>query len=82
MRYRLRTLLIVLTLVPPLLALAWWYGKMALGLLVLLVLCGGAGEVLVGVELAWTIFSRILGTRNDDPRKDSDVDSVPPNAKK
>ena len=38
MRYRLRTLMIVLTLGPPVIALEWWYLKeSSLALLVLLV---------------------------------------------
>jgi predicted PurR-regulated permease PerM len=38
MRYRLRTLLVALTLGPPVLALEWWYWKeSSLALLVLLV---------------------------------------------
>jgi hypothetical protein len=40
MRYSLRTLVIVLALGPPLIALAWWYGKLAVGLLVFaLIVC-------------------------------------------
>ena len=40
MRYRLRTLLIVLALGPPLIALAWWYGKLVIGLVVFaLIVC-------------------------------------------
>jgi hypothetical protein len=38
MRFRLRTLLIALAIVPPAIALAWWYGKAAVGLLVLALL--------------------------------------------
>jgi hypothetical protein len=38
LRYRLRTLLIVLAIGPPLIALAWWYGKAALGILILALL--------------------------------------------
>jgi hypothetical protein len=38
MRYRLRTLLIVLALGPPVIALAWWYGKLIIALLVITLL--------------------------------------------
>ena len=38
MRYGLRTLLIVLALGPPAIALAWWYGRVAIGLFLLALL--------------------------------------------
>jgi hypothetical protein len=38
MRYRLRTLMIVLALGPPVIALAWWYGRVAIGVFLLAIL--------------------------------------------
>jgi hypothetical protein len=35
MRFRLRTLLVVLALGPPIIALGWWYGRLAVGVLAL-----------------------------------------------
>ena len=35
MRYRLRTLLILMAVGPPIIALAWWYGRLAVGVLIL-----------------------------------------------
>jgi hypothetical protein len=56
MRYRLRTLLIVLGLGPPVIALAWWYGKMAMGLLVVALLFCPDIFILAG-QGAWALFS-------------------------
>jgi hypothetical protein len=70
MRYRLRTLLIVLALGPPLIALAWWYGKMALGLLLLtLLFCPDlfAGGGLLR-DLATWIWKRNRQRASDDNR--------------
>jgi len=51
-RYKLRTLMIVLAVGPPLLAAAWWYGKAALAILVLaLIVCPQ-----VVLELARLLF--------------------------
>jgi hypothetical protein len=52
MRYRLRTLLIVLALGPPVIGLAWRYGKVALGLLALTLLFCPDLLILVG-QGAW-----------------------------
>jgi len=35
MRFRLRTLLILLAVGPPVIALAWWYGRVAIGVFLL-----------------------------------------------
>ena len=37
-RYKLRTLLIALAIGPPIIALAWWYGRLAVGVLALALL--------------------------------------------
>jgi hypothetical protein len=64
MRFRLRTLLILLAIGPPLIALAWWYGKLAIGLLVFaLIVC----PQLV-FELAMLLL--VVGTPRND-HKDS-----------
>jgi hypothetical protein len=34
-RYKLRTLMILLAVLPPLIALAWWYWRVAVGMIVL-----------------------------------------------
>jgi hypothetical protein len=54
-RFRLRTLLIVLTLGPPLIALAWWYGKTAIGLMLLALLFCPDLLFLAG-QGAWALF--------------------------
>lgn len=38
MQFRLRTLLVVLAVGPAAIALAWWYGKAAVGLALLILL--------------------------------------------
>jgi hypothetical protein len=61
MRFRLRTLMIVLALGPPIIAVAWWYGKAALGILVLaLIVC----PQLV-LELAMLLFYTFGHDRKD-----------------
>ncbi|MDX1948052.1 MAG: hypothetical protein SFU86_21820 [Pirellulaceae bacterium] len=47
MRYRLRTLLILIAVGPPVIALAWWYGRAVIGVVVLaMIFCP---EILFGV---------------------------------
>jgi hypothetical protein len=66
MRFRLRTLLILLAVGPPLIALAWRYGKLAIGLLVFALI---ACPQLV-VELAMLLCHLVGGTPRND-HKDS-----------
>ena len=59
-RYKLRTLLIALALGPPLIALAWWYGKLNIGLLVFaLIVCPQ-----IVFELAMLLL--LVGTPRND----------------
>ena len=58
MRYRLRTLLIVLTLGPPVIALEWWYWKeSSFALLVLIVV--GLSLILGLLNLILWVLGRI-----------------------
>jgi len=66
MRFRLRTLLIVLALGPPLIAVAWWYGKAALVILVFaLIVC----PQLV-FESVMLLFYTLCGLAGGHDRKD------------
>jgi len=63
MRFRLRTLMIFVALGPPIIAVAWWYGKAALGILVFaLIVCPQ-----LALELAMLLFYSFGG----HDRKDS-----------
>jgi hypothetical protein len=63
-RYKLRTLLIVLALGPPIIALEWWYWKeSSLGLLALLVV--GLSLILWLLNLMLWALARIFGALCD-----------------
>jgi fatty-acid desaturase len=64
MRYRLRTLMIVLALGPPIIALAWWYGRLAVGVLVL--------ALIVFPELLIYAFAGLYHLFGGKPRDASD----------
>jgi len=64
MRYTLRTLLIVLALGPLIIALAWWYGRLAVGVLVL--------ALIVFPELLIYAFGGLYLLINGKPRDGSD----------
>jgi hypothetical protein len=66
MRFRLRTLLIVLALGPPVIALAWWYWKVALDLLPLALLFPYL--ILLSLARMFDALCQLIGVK---PRGDS-----------
>ena len=71
MRYRLRTLLIVLAFGPPAIALAWWYGKVAIALLVLALLFCPDQLILAGQGL-WALVAWVRSrNRENQPATDN-----------
>ena len=77
-RYKLRTLLIVLALGPPIIALAWWYGRTAIVLFLL--------ACLVCPELVFAAFGYGFGglchliakLPGGNDRKDARFTATPP----
>ena len=70
MRYRLRTLLIVLAVVPPLLAVAWWYGQRIPIWVFAVLLVAAIPQLLVaafvyGFGLVCYLVGRLPGGRKD-----------------
>jgi hypothetical protein len=70
MRFRLRTLLIALALGPPVLALAWWYGRVAIGELLLVLLTLPA---LIFFILGYTfdVLCHLIGVKPSDDRAEN-----------
>lgn len=66
MRYRLRTLLIVLAIGPPVLAVIWWYGRIVVGVSLLVTFV--VGLLILGFGGLFHLISRLHGG-ND--RKDT-----------
>ncbi len=74
MRYRLRTLMIVLAVGPAVLALAWWYCKFAIGLFVLaLIVCPAViFDAAMLFCYSFGALCHLFGERSRDKSNESD----------
>ncbi len=70
MRYRLRTLMIVLALGPMVIALAWWYGKLIIALLVITLLVSPS-LIFDAVNLSYYSFRALRRLIGGSPREES-----------
>ena len=70
MRFRLRTLMIVLAIGPPVIALAWWYGKLIIALLVITLLVSPS-LIFDAVNLSYAAFSLLRRLTRGSPREES-----------
>ena len=70
MQYRLRTLLIVLAIGPPVIALAWWYGKIIIALLVITLLVAPS-LIFDAVNLSYYSFRALRRLLGGSPRDES-----------
>lgn len=74
LRYKLRTLLIVLALGPPLIAVAWWYGQRIPAWVIALAVCAMIPHLLMGAfgygfGVLCHLIARLPGGHDD---RDSD----------
>ena len=70
MRFRLRTLMILLAVGAPVIALAWWYGRAALGIFLLTVIF--CPELLFGVfTYTFGALCHFIGRLPEGDNKDS-----------
>jgi len=70
MRFRLCTLMIVLALGPPVLALAWWYGRTIIALLVITLLVAPS-LIFDAVNLSDYLFRALRRLMGGSPREES-----------
>ena len=68
MRYRLRTLLILMAIGPPVIALTWWYGKATIGFLLLVIVFAPGLLMDVFGAIVWLISRQ---SEDETHKKDS-----------
>jgi hypothetical protein len=69
-RFRLRTLLIVLAIGPPVIALAWWYGRLIIAVLVITLLVAPS-LIFDVVNLSYYSIRAIRRLIDGSPREES-----------
>ena len=70
MRFRLRTLMIVVAIGPPVIALAWWYGRWIIAVLVITLLVSPS-LIFDAVNLSYYSFRAVRRLIGGSPREES-----------